>query len=80
MGHTLLKFRGDYFEYGEAENIDEKGLTIGGYESAWLADLVASYVLEKFSCHFRDARFFGIYRDDGFVVLSYEGSLTMRLD
>ena len=45
MGNTLLNFAGKYYEYGGSSNINERGLTIGGYESAWLADLVASYLL-----------------------------------
>ena len=30
-----------------SEDPEEKGLSIGAYESAWLADLVIAYVLEK---------------------------------
>ena len=33
MGHTLLTFQGEYYEYGAEEEIDVKGLTIGGFES-----------------------------------------------
>ena len=40
-------------------------LTIGGYDSAWLADLVASYIFELAADHFEETSFFGIYRDDG---------------
>lgn len=29
------------------QSLDEKDLTIGGYESAWLADLVAAYILAE---------------------------------
>ena len=34
MGNTLPNFAGKYYEYGRSNNINERGLTIGGYESA----------------------------------------------
>jgi hypothetical protein len=55
-------------EYGGEAEVEEKGLTIGGYESAWLADLVAAYLLENEVVIFNPTEFHGIYRDDGFVV------------
>ena len=64
MGHTLLTFRGEYYEYGAQKEIDEKELMIGGYESAWLADLVAGFILKNCQKHFWDCEFRGIYRDD----------------
>ena len=69
MGHTLVTFRGEFFEYGINEDIDSKGLTIGGYESAWLADLVAGFVLELNRRAFVNCVFDGIYRDDGLMVM-----------
>ena len=47
MGNTLLNFAGKYYEYGGSNETNERGLTIGGYDSAWLADLVASYLLDN---------------------------------
>ena len=44
MGDTLLTFVDKYYEYGGEVNVEEKGLTIGGYESMWLVDLVAAYI------------------------------------
>ena len=46
MSSTLISFDGEYYEYHEGES-EEQGLDIGGYESAFLADLVASYIFEK---------------------------------
>ena len=46
MGNTLLNFGNKYYEYDGAREIGEKGLIIGGYESAWLANLVAANILE----------------------------------
>jgi hypothetical protein len=42
MGNTLIAFEDKYFEYDGDRDVNDKGLTIGRYESAWLADLVAS--------------------------------------
>ena len=41
MSSTLIYFNGDYYEYHGGER-EEQGLEIGGYESEFLADLVAS--------------------------------------
>jgi hypothetical protein len=38
MENTLLTFQGQYYIYDGDQFLDEKGLTIGGYESAWLAE------------------------------------------
>ena len=73
MGNTLLTFIDKYYEYGGEEDVEERGLTIGGYESAWLADLVTSYILENMKEHFRETHFKGIYRDDRIVI--FEGNL-----
>ena len=43
-------------------------MTISGYESAWLADLVAAFILENSDEHFKDTMFKGIYRDDGIGI------------
>ena len=41
MISTFISFDGDYYEYHGGER-EEQGLAIGGYESAFLPDLVAS--------------------------------------
>ncbi len=46
MANTIVTFAGKYYEYGGMD-VETKGLTIGGYESAFLADLVAAYILEN---------------------------------
>jgi hypothetical protein len=47
MGNTLLLFVNKYYEYKGKKEIQDKGLAIGGYELAWLANLVAAFVLEN---------------------------------
>ena len=47
MGNTLITSIDRYYEYRGPENVNEQVLTIGGYKSAWLADLVASYILDS---------------------------------
>ena len=69
MGHTLLNFQDEYWEYGGDKSVEERGLTIGGYESAWLADLVAAYILENSTELFEMSKYYGIYRDDGLTVM-----------
>ncbi len=72
MSSTLLTFIDKYYEYdGELLDPEEKGLTIGGYESAWLADLVGAYVLANTRKHFEHTSYDGLYRDDGFAI--FEG-------
>jgi hypothetical protein len=46
MGNTIITFRDKYYEYGVSDDPMERGLTIGGYDSAWLADMVAGYLLD----------------------------------
>ena len=43
MIFTLISFDGKYYEYHGGER-EEQGLAIGGYKSAFLSDLVASYL------------------------------------
>jgi hypothetical protein len=69
MGNTLITFEDKYYEYDSNRDVNDKGLIIGGYESAWLADLVAAFVLENRQHMFEMTTFNGIYRDDGLVVM-----------
>ena len=46
MSSTLISFDREYYEYHGGER-EEQGLAIGGYESAFLTDLVAFYLFEK---------------------------------
>ena len=84
MSSTLLTFMDEYYEYDGDLDPEEKGLTIGGYESAWLADLVGAFVLEKTKKSFKNTRYHGLYRDDGFAVfksnLSFEEICNWRED
>ena len=70
MSSTLLCFKDRYYKYNRGASVDEKGLAIGGYESAFLANLVASYLLDLCSTNFYLAKFYGIYRDDGIIVFN----------
>jgi hypothetical protein len=62
-------FINKYYEYDGKQEIKDKGLTIGGYESACIGDLVAAFVLENSKELFKDAIYNGIYRDDGLVII-----------
>ena len=47
MNSTLMTFQEKYYKYGGGMEMQDKVLTIGSYKSAWLANLVATYVLEN---------------------------------
>mmetsp|Transcript_21390 Transcript_21390/g.42844 ORF Transcript_21390/g.42844 Transcript_21390/m.42844 type:complete len:91 (+) Transcript_21390:714-986(+) len=68
MGNTLIWFRDKYYQYGSIVDKDRRRLTIGRYKSAWLADLVAAFILENTQPLFTDTIFNGIYRDDGSMI------------
>ena len=67
MSSTLISFGREYYEYNGVKS-EEQGLAIGGYESALLEDLVASYLFGKSKPIFRPKIYHGIYWDDGLVV------------
>jgi hypothetical protein len=68
MSNCLVQFDGEFWEYGGTIDVEAKGLTIGGYESAFFADLVAAWILENTVELMLDTTFDGIYRDDGILV------------
>jgi hypothetical protein len=42
MGKTIVSFHDKYYKFGVDQDPDCQGLTIGGFESSFLADLEAS--------------------------------------
>ena len=65
VGNTLLTFQDKFYEYGGDCDSMEIGLTIGGYESTWLADLVALFIQEKTKNLFwKTTLYYGNYRDE----------------
>ena len=75
MSNTLISFQDGFYLYDGDKKPEERGLTIGGYESAWLADLVMSYLLEvTYDTLYDPMHFFGVYRDDGLAV--FKGKKT----
>ena len=68
MKNTLVTFQDKYYEYGVEEDAMDRVLTMGGYDSAWLADLVAGYLMERVDDTLGGLRFLGMYRDDGNLV------------
>ena len=69
MISTLISFDGKYYEY-HGEEIEEQGLVIGGYKSAFLANLVASYLFENAKSNFHLTTYHGIYRYNDLVVFT----------
>jgi len=76
MANTLIQFNGAYYEYGGNVDVNNKGLTIGGFESAFFADLVAAWILENTEEHMTDVMFDGVYRDDGILVFNKKVTAT----
>ena len=77
MTNTLIAFKDEYYLYDGDLKPEERGLTIGGYESAWLADLVMSFLLEATYDSIHDPmHYFGMYRDDGLAV--FKGQLSTK--
>ena len=71
MSSTLITFQDKYFKYkGHSRDPDNQGLAINKYKSASLANLVASYILEKYLKEFKNTLYHGIYRDDGLIVFN----------
>ena len=69
MISTLLTFEEKYFEYSE-KGIETKGLAIGGYQSDFLAELVASYLFQKCNNQFKEVLWKWIYREGGLLVFN----------
>ena len=69
MGNTIVSFQDVYYKYGVDPNTGCHGLTIGGFESAFLADLKATYIFYKLA-HLleRHVHFIGTYHDDRSIV------------
>eukprot|EP00957_Ditylum_brightwellii_P043696 3313257-Ditylum_brightwellii.AAC.1 len=75
MKNMLIQFKGRYFVYqgatkGKEISDEDIVLAIGAYKSAFLADIVASYVFEETEECFEKCIFRGTYRDDGLVVFA----------
>ena len=77
MGNTIHSFRDKYYKYGVDPNPNRRGLTIGGFESAFLADLEATYIFEKLH-HLLEqhVRFIGTYHDD--IIIVFQGNRSNK--
>ena len=58
------------------KGIKTKGLAKGGYELAFLADLVASYMFKKCNNQFKEVLWKGVYGEDGLLVFKGKKSLS----
>jgi hypothetical protein len=76
MMNTILTFVNKYYLYDGDCLTEMKGLTIGGYESAWLADLAMLYLLDKMGDDrvdnnlLNELTYFGIYHDNGIGIFN----------
>ena len=67
MKSTLIFFIREYYEYHDGKK-KEQWLAIGGYELAFLANLVASYLFKKSKNLLTRTTYHGIYPDYGLMV------------
>jgi hypothetical protein len=69
MGNTIVTFCDKYYKYGVNPDPDRQGLTIGGFESAFSADLEAMYIFKKLNNLLeRHVTFLGTYRGDKLII------------
>ena len=74
MGATHIQFDGNCCERDSNDNITEKGLAIGGFESGWLSDLAMVFLLlNTLEMIEETTEHFGMYRDDELAV--FRGNL-----
>ena len=78
MSSNILTFRGKYYKYNEAVQINKTGLTIGSFESVWITDLAMSFILEQNMAkgHFDDTLLKGSYKDDGLAIFDRKMKIT----
>jgi hypothetical protein len=68
-GNTIVTFCDKYYEYGVDPDPDRRGLTIGDFESAFLANLEASYIFDKLDILMkRHMKFLGTYHEDKIII------------
>jgi hypothetical protein len=75
VGNMIVSFLDKYYKYKVDPNPDKKGLTIGGFESAFLAELKASYIFNKLKhIWVKHVRFLGTYCNDKIIVFNGQRS------
>ena len=67
MSYTLISFDCEYYEYHGIER-EEQWLAIGGFKSAFLAYLVASYLFENAKANYHPTIYHRIYKGYGLVI------------
>ncbi len=69
MGNTIITFRDKYYEYGVDPDPDQRGLTIGGFDSAFLADPETTCIFDKLSnLMMEHLKFLETYRDNELII------------
>jgi len=74
LGNIFFTFGDKCNEYNGDVDTDLRCLTIGGFHSAWLANLVVAYLFESTEEMFKDCTIFGCYRDNEIAI--FEKVLT----
>ena len=76
MNSTYVRFQDRYYHCDGDMDPDNRAITIGGYESAFISDLVGEYIFQLAEEEFSDTTYHGTYRDDGFAV--FKGKKTYQ--
>jgi hypothetical protein len=75
MGNTIVTFLDKYYEYGVDPDPDRRGLTIGGFESAFLANLEVMYLFDNLHHLMEEhVQFIGTYHGDEIIVFRRQNS------
>ena len=80
MAHTSITFEDTYWIYEGNVPMELKGLTIGGFESSFFANLVAAYILENSRELFLDTIYNGIQSDDALRVTDGKKIIDKLID
>jgi len=64
MGNKFVPFQYKFDEYGEYTIPDNRNVTIAGFKSTILSNLLASFLLDKQSCFFTSTLFHGLFHDN----------------
>ena len=75
MCSTFIYFGREHGKYHDGEK-EEQGLAIGGYESAFLANLSVFYLFEKSKNLLNPRTYHGIYQYDGLLV--FKGNKSVQ--
>jgi len=70
MQPTILAFKDKRCQHDGDRDPEEKGFIVGGHESAWLADLVATHIPDNTKSDFKKTKCCSLHRDEGIAAFN----------